>query len=149
MLTVHMKALRTQNICLDFLHISVHKPGSSSSIRSSRSRGSRFPRFSYPIIGPRSFKYHNASLESVFCLDYMLTSPEGMPLMYGRISSSAEFFWLLIHTTELWNILSALITTASQGGMLSSINYKVHITNLLEVSYAHTLFRTSTWKGLR
>ena len=97
------------------------------------------PTFSYPIIGPRSLKYHNASLVSVFCLDYMLTSPEGMPLMYGRISSSAEFFWLLIHATELWNILSALITTASQGGMLSSINYKVHITNLLEGSYAHTL----------
>ena len=34
MLTVHMKAFRTQNICLDFLHIFVHKPGSSSTIRS-------------------------------------------------------------------------------------------------------------------
>lgn len=135
MLTEHMKAPRTKNICLSFLHISVCKHRSPSSVISSYSHGSLFPRCFYPITGQHTLKYHNTSLVRVFGLGYKFTSPEGVPLMYRRISCSPEFFWLLIHATELWDILSALIPTASQGGMLPNINYKVHISNLPGVSY--------------
>lgn len=62
-----------------------------------------------------------------------------MPLMYLRISFSAEFFWLLIDAPELWNISSALITTPSQGGLLSKRKYIVPITHLLKGGCVHTL----------
>lgn len=93
-----------------------------------------------------TLKCRNTSLVRVFFLDGTLTSPEGMPLMCPRISCAAEFFSLLIHAAELWNILSALITTTSQGGMRSNINYIMHTTHLLEVGYPY--LRDGTWKGL-
>lgn len=130
-----IKAFMTHTICPGFLPISVHKPRSALWVTSSRFCGSLFPRFLYPITGQSTLKYPNTSLVRVCYLDGMLTSPEGMPLMDLRISFVAEFFWLLIHAAELWNILSALITATSQGGVLSNINYITHTANLLEVGY--------------
>lgn len=95
------RAFINKTICLGSLHISAHKPRSSSSVTSSYSHESPFPRFFYPITGQSMLKYRNTSLARVVCLDSMLTSPEGLPLMYLRISFSAEFFWLLIHASEL------------------------------------------------
>lgn len=129
MIAQHIRAFVTKNICLDFIRISSHKPRSSSSVTSGGSCESLLPRFSHPMTAEYTQMPSQRSAES--WLDSVPTSPA------GRLRCSEGF-----HFRQ--NSLHCLFMPLGFGGpdlpyyhseskgVLSNINYVVHVTRLQE-----------------
>jgi hypothetical protein len=143
MIALHSKAFLTKNICLDFIHISVHKPRGCSSFTLSCSHESLFPRFCYPTTGQNTLKYLNTSL---------LSPPSGLHLSWRDafdVSEDFVFSWILSIAYEYHWALEYFICPHyhdKSWGMISNINYIVHNTHLQEVSSVHSLLERQPLK---